>query len=100
MASAYLLRLPADVTGPQARADRGIINMKLQGFRTSRWLEFVREAVAMLCVASFLAGNAAQAANPAQQEPASAESQAAKLPADQLDSLVAPIALYPDPMLS
>jgi Protein of unknown function (DUF3300) len=31
---------------------------------------------------------------------ASPQDQAAKIPADQLDSLVAPIALYPDPMLA
>jgi hypothetical protein len=34
---------------------------------------------------------------PAQEEPQTA---AAKIPADQLDALVAPIALYPDPMLA
>jgi hypothetical protein len=40
----------------------------------------------------------------AQQEPTSAPAQEAqdapKIPNDQLDSLVAPIALYPDPLLS
>ena len=33
------------------------------------------------------------------QAPSSGD-QAAKIPADQLDSLVAPIALYPDPLLA
>src|SRR3954447_23270600 len=56
-----------------------------------------REATAVVCMALLVQGNAvgfAQAPAPA------AEPAAAKLPADQLDSLVAPIALYPDPMLS
>jgi hypothetical protein len=34
------------------------------------------------------------------QSPASAQTQSAKIPPDQLDSLVAPIALYPDPLLA
>ena len=38
---------------------------------------------------------AAQKATPAQ-----AQNQAPKIPPDQLDSLVAPIALYPDPLLA
>src|SRR5208283_2503388 len=36
----------------------------------------------------------------AQQEAGSAEQTAPAIPNDQLDSLVAPIALYPDPLLS
>jgi len=35
-----------------------------------------------------------------QEQQASAEGQAPKIPNDQLDSLVAPIALYPDPLLA
>src|SRR5262249_53996478 len=35
-----------------------------------------------------------------QQQPSSSQPQADKIPADQLDSLVAPIALYPDPLLA
>src|SRR6266403_4544168 len=35
-----------------------------------------------------------------QQQAAVADEQAPKIPNDQLDSLVAPIALYPDPLLS
>src|SRR6516162_8373951 len=40
-----------------------------------------------------------QQASAAEQAPA-AEEQAPKIPSDQLDSLVAPIALYPDPLLA
>src|SRR5215467_310009 len=37
---------------------------------------------------------------PAGQPPAAASTQSAKIPADQLDSLVAPVALFPDPLLA
>ena len=57
-----------------------------------------RELTAIICVAAFVPGNAV--AVPTQQPAAPAEQAAAKLPAEQLDSLVAPIALYPDPLLS
>ncbi len=60
-------------------------------------LRVVRELTAILCMGLLLPGNVA--AQP-QQPPPPAEQAAAKIPADQLDSLVAPIALYPDPMLS
>jgi hypothetical protein len=53
--------------------------------------------VAVLCVLSLVPGKTALYA----QEPAAAPEQAApKIPNDQLDSLVAPIALYPDPLLA
>src|SRR5206468_7290928 len=38
--------------------------------------------------------------SPRSPQAASPQEQAAKIPPDQLDSLVAPIALYPDPMLA
>ena len=65
-----------------------------------------RTLVALACVASLTPGDVlAYAFTPQQkaasQQPASSNaSQASKIPADQLDSLVAPIALYPDPMLA
>jgi hypothetical protein len=59
-----------------------------------------RGLVALLCALMLASGDArllAQAAPP----PAPAQEKAApKLSADQIDSLVAPIALYPDPLLS
>jgi hypothetical protein len=61
-------------------------------------LQLVRELSAIICIAALMPGSAALAASPAQDQ--AAGSQAAKVPPDQLDSLVAPIALYPDPMLS
>ena len=70
-----------------------------------------RKCTALLCSGSLVlwappllaqsqqAASSQQAA-PSQQKEASAEQQAAKIPPDQLDSLVTPIALYPDPMLA
>ena len=57
-----------------------------------------RALVALLCAALLAPGELIILAQQAQQ-PAAAEA-AAKLPNDQLDSLVAPIALYPDPLLA
>src|SRR5215831_1796843 len=52
--------------------------------------------VALTCAAVLLPGNALLFARQDQQ----AAQDAPKVPPDQLDSLVAPIALYPDPLLS
>jgi hypothetical protein len=63
-----------------------------------------RQLLAVLC--AFLIGPgdgfayAAFARGAAPQAPASSPDTAAPIPADQLDSLVAPIALYPDPLLA
>jgi len=67
------------------------------GIRSSGLLQFVRELTAIFCIAVLLPASPAAAA---QSQQAASSDQAALLPADQLDSLVAPIALYPDPMLS
>ena len=73
--------------------------------------QVVRNVIATLCVALVLPGNSvsldmqAQPQQPPQtqqssQQAATTGSQDAKLSKDQLDSLVAPIALYPDPLLT
>ncbi len=59
-----------------------------------------RRLIAIVCAALLAPGEAvflAQAAPPAASQAAAEEP---KLPPDQLDALVAPIALYPDPLLS
>jgi hypothetical protein len=66
----------------------------------SSLLKTIRECTAILCVAALLPGSAVVAAAQDQQPAAAPEQAAVKIPADQLDSLVAPIALYPDPLLS
>src|ERR1700757_1968117 len=66
----------------------------------------LRNLVAIVCAVAILPGDtsllASQATTPqttSQTTPQTGQD-AAKLPPDQLDSLVAPIALYPDPLLS
>jgi Protein of unknown function (DUF3300) len=63
---------------------------------------FARSLVASLCMLSLVPGDVRVLAQsqqpPSPEQPAKQE--AVRLPAEQLDSLVAPIALYPDPLLS
>jgi hypothetical protein len=56
--------------------------------------------LAFLCAVSLVPGDAIQACQSQQATPPAEEEQAPKIPPDQLDSLVAPVALYPDPMLA
>jgi hypothetical protein len=58
----------------------------------------IRSFIAILCSLVLMPGEALFAATPQQSE--STQEAATKLPPEQLDSLVAPIALYPDPLLS
>ena len=61
-----------------------------------------RGAVALACACLLVPGEGILLAQAAPAAPAAAAAPAAevKLPPDQLDSLVAPIALYPDPLLA
>src|SRR5262245_24827417 len=56
----------------------------------------------MICLLRLVPGNPSLIAQQTQQLPQTQQSPQAsvKIPADQLDALVAPIALYPDPLLS
>jgi len=55
----------------------------------------------MVCTVAIVPGDTlAYRASPRSAQTASPQDQAVKIPPDQLDSLVAPIALYPDPMLA
>src|SRR5260370_4636983 len=55
----------------------------------------------MVCTFAIVPGDTlAFLASPGSTQAAAPQDQAAKIPPDQLDSLVAPIALYPDPMLA
>ena len=61
----------------------------------------LRSLLAILCALALIPGDTLADTLPVGQETASsAKNQAAKIPPEQLDSLVAPIALYPDPMLA
>src|SRR6201988_2533297 len=60
-----------------------------------------RSLVAILCTLILLPGDTlAYISSPSQQAAPSTPNQAPNIPSDQLDSLVAPIALYPDPLLA
>lgn len=59
-----------------------------------------RSATAILCIALIAPGGSFGFVNPQQSVQSNTSPQAAKVPAEQLDSLVAPIALYPDPLLA
>ncbi len=56
--------------------------------------------VVTLCVLVLVPGDILPYAYSQSTAPASSSTQATKLPPEQLDSLVAPIALYPDPLLA
>ena len=61
----------------------------------------VRSLVAIICAIVLSLGDAlAYMPPPAQAAAALPQAQAIKIPTEQLDSLVAPIALYPDPLLA
>jgi hypothetical protein len=60
----------------------------------------VRGGVALLCALLLLPGDLVAYAQTPPQQDAPPEQAAPKIPNDQLDSLVAPIALYPDPLLA
>jgi len=60
-----------------------------------------KQFTALMCSVLLVAGGSQSEAQAQEQKPAAAtEEPAPKIPNDQLDSLVAPIALYPDPLLA
>ena len=68
-----------------------------------RRVQCVRTLLAVICAAAMVPGDTfalvlSRAQSPAQTS--ASGDQASRIPADQLDSLVAPIALYPDPLLA
>jgi hypothetical protein len=66
------------------------------GSSLSRLQQIARTLIAILCCLALAPGELGWAV----PQQGNAQEQAAKLPSDQLDSLVAPIALYPDSLLS
>jgi Protein of unknown function (DUF3300) len=67
-------------------------------FRPRCLRKVAKNCVAILCCTLLVSGEAMRSAQ--EQTPASGQQETVKIPPDQLDSLVAPIALYPDPMLA
>ena len=61
----------------------------------------IRSEVVALCTLALVPGDIlADMPLPQSAQASSSQDQAAKIPPDQLDSLVAQIALYPDPLLA
>ncbi len=60
----------------------------------------VRSGLAILCAVLLMPGELALRAEPARMAAPAPQEEAPKIPNDELDSLVAPIALYPDPLLA
>jgi hypothetical protein len=60
----------------------------------------IRGMLALLCALILLPGDVGVYAQSSPQESSPEDQQAVNIPNDQLDSLVAPIALYPDPLLA
>jgi len=119
VASGRILRTGASVGEPIVRRDPGSYTRRwhrfevredaspkgattmVQGSHCSRSSDAARRtALAFVCVALLLPGSAALQAQQAPDAAAPAPEPAASLPAEQLDSLVAPIALYPDALLA
>jgi hypothetical protein len=68
-------------------------------FRSRAVWKVTRNCIAVLCSALLVPGDVPLLAQ-SQQATGASQQVAAKIPPDQLDSLVAPIALYSDPMLA
>src|SRR5262250_2812773 len=73
--------------------------MEKQRTPSTQLLKIMRNCTAFLCVVLIAPGETPLLAQ-SQQGASSTQSKATNLPPDQLDSLVAPIALYPDPLLA
>jgi hypothetical protein len=80
--------------------EKGCETMKVRMLRVCPRFGGIRGLVALLCALLLLPGDLATYAQSSPQQDASQEQAAPKIPNDQLDSLVAPIALYPDPLLA
>jgi hypothetical protein len=74
--------------------------MTKKTFRKNFRARIGQSLVAILCVLALAPGDPAIYAQPTTVQNAPADQAAPAIPADQLDSLVAPIALYPDPLLT
>jgi len=74
---------------------------KVKAMKSPRMrLRRVRDLLALLCSALLVTGDPAVYSQPSTQDAAPQKQTEPKIPNDQLDSLVAPIALYPDPLLA
>jgi Protein of unknown function (DUF3300) len=84
-----------------AAAERkGTFIMKVTRLRLGFPMHIIQRLVAVVCALALVPGDAALLAQSSTAGSSPAGEEVARIPPEQLDSLVAPIALYPDPMLS
>jgi hypothetical protein len=74
--------------------------MRKKTARSTFLWRMARYCLAVLCSAVIIPVDGPFAAQSQPQTNPATQQEAAKIPPDQLDSLVAPIALYPDPLLA
>ncbi len=74
--------------------------MKSKASRSGFPIQIIRNLAAIICSLALVPGDVNSLARPMPPPAPPAEEEGARVPAEQLDSLVAPIALYPDPLLS
>src|SRR6201993_3447428 len=79
---------------------KGIFIMKVTRLRLGFPMHIIQRLVAVVCALALVPGDAALLAQSSTAGSSPAGEEVARIPPEQLDSLVAPIALYPDPMLS
>src|ERR1700746_355908 len=79
---------------------KGTFIMKVTRLRLGFPMHIILRLVAVVCALALVPGDAALLAQSSTAESSAAGEEVARIPPQQLDSLVAPIALYPDPMLS
>ena len=72
--------------------------MKLELYRPRPFTGMIRQIAALICAVAIFPGDMSLSAGQTTQAPA--DERTDSIPPEQLDSLVAPIALYPDPLLS
>src|SRR6201981_3677030 len=79
---------------------KGTFIMRVTRLRLGFPMHIILRLVAVVCALALVPGDAALLAQSSTAESSAAGEEVARIPPEQLDSLVAPIALYPDPMLS
>jgi Protein of unknown function (DUF3300) len=79
---------------------KGTFIMKVTRLQLGFPMHIIQRLVAVVCALALVPGDAALLAQSSTAGSSPAGEEVARIPPEQLDSLVAPIALYPDPMLS
>ena len=85
---------------PSLLTGRGTFIMKTTVSRPAFPTHRIQTLIAIVCAVALVPGDLTLLAQSTPTEGSTAGGEAARVPPEQLDSLVAPIALYPDPMLS